>query len=93
VSSKEGDFITWGAMTLDLVNTRSSLLDTIDAAKEASVDYYLFVQSAYSQYREGVIYDKGKDMGEDDGLEETAPEGADLFSGESKTQEGLSPER
>lgn len=39
------------------IHQRSTLLDAVDAAKESSVDYYLFVQSAYYQYRRGQLYD------------------------------------
>lgn len=42
---------------LEVVQRRADLLDAIDAAREASVDYYLFVQSAYYQDRHAVIND------------------------------------
>lgn len=46
------------AETLDLINTRYELLEATKAAKESSVDYYLFMQSAYYQYRNGLVKDK-----------------------------------
>lgn len=49
--------ITMGARAVDLVDTRAGLMDAIKTAKESSVDYYLFVQGAYFQHREGVLYD------------------------------------
>lgn len=46
-----------GLKAVDLIDTRAHMLDAIKAAKEASVDYYLFVQGAYAQYRRGLLYD------------------------------------
>jgi phospholipid-binding lipoprotein MlaA len=43
--------------TIRLINTRANLLEAVEAAKSSSVDYYLFMQSAYYQYREGVLND------------------------------------
>lgn len=51
------DKITISARALDIIDTRAGLLDAVEAAKESSVDYYLFMQSAYYQYRRGVLYD------------------------------------
>ncbi|MCC6221369.1 MAG: VacJ family lipoprotein [Deltaproteobacteria bacterium] len=42
---------------LDIVSSRASALEAVKAAKESSVDYYLFSQSAYYQYRTGLLYD------------------------------------
>jgi phospholipid-binding lipoprotein MlaA len=42
---------------LDIVQTRASLLEAIKTGKESSLDYYLFAQGAYHQYRLGLIYD------------------------------------
>jgi phospholipid-binding lipoprotein MlaA len=49
--------IVIGLKTLQLLQTRLDLKDAIDASKESSLDRYLFVQSAYYQYRHGRIYD------------------------------------
>ena len=46
-----------GAKVLEAIDTRVSLLDAVETAKESSVDYYLFVQSAYYQHRRGILYD------------------------------------
>lgn len=46
-----------GATLLDYVNTRADMLEAIKSAKEASVDYYLFAQSAWFQVRQNQIYD------------------------------------
>jgi phospholipid-binding lipoprotein MlaA len=42
------------------VNRRSALIEPIETAKESSVDYYLFVQAAYHQMREGLIHDRAQ---------------------------------
>jgi phospholipid-binding lipoprotein MlaA len=46
-----------GARTVDLVNTRAIYADTIEKAKESSIDYYTFVRNAYLQRRVGLIND------------------------------------
>jgi phospholipid-binding lipoprotein MlaA len=51
------DKITIGGQTIDILQTRVNLDEAIKAGKESSVDYYLFVQGAYTQYRRGVLYD------------------------------------
>ena len=50
--------ISGGLRGIDAVQTRADLLDAVDAAKDASVDYYLFIQSAYYQHRNNVINDR-----------------------------------
>jgi phospholipid-binding lipoprotein MlaA len=63
--NSDDDFlINLGYRALFIIDKRSSLLEAVDTGKGASLDYYLFVQSAYYQYRRGVIYD-GKIPGED----------------------------
>lgn len=49
--------IAAGKTALDAINTRASLLDAVESAKDASLDYYLFTQSAYHQLRQNHIYD------------------------------------
>ena len=44
-----------GVSAIQFVNVRASLLDAVESAKESSLDYYVFVQSAYDQYRDGII--------------------------------------
>ncbi len=48
---------TFTASTLRFVDIRAGLLEAVEAGKDSSLDYYLFVQSAYHQHRQGVIYD------------------------------------
>jgi phospholipid-binding lipoprotein MlaA len=64
-SLSAGTKVAIAATTLGVkvVHTRAGLLQAIEAAKESSVDYYLFAQGAYYQYRHGLVTD-GKD--EDD---------------------------
>lgn len=49
------DKAEWGGDVLDGVQTRADGEEALKSAKEASVDYYLFMQSAYYQYREGKL--------------------------------------
>jgi phospholipid-binding lipoprotein MlaA len=51
------------ALGVKLINTRAGLLQAVETAKESSLDYYLFTQGAYYQYRNGVITD-GAEMNE-----------------------------
>lgn len=57
--------IQLGARGLSLVHTRAGLIQAIETGKESSMDYYLFVQGAYYQYRHGLLTD-GKDDEESD---------------------------
>ncbi len=47
--------ISSGAGTGRVINRRSQMIPNVRSAKEASLDYYLFVQSAYTQYRRGLV--------------------------------------
>ncbi|RIL10926.1 MAG: ABC transporter [Proteobacteria bacterium] len=49
--------IQFGLKGLQVIDTRAGLIDAVEAARESSVDYYLFIQGAYHQHRRGVIYD------------------------------------
>ena len=57
--------IQLGARGLTLVHTRAGLIQAIETGKESSMDYYLFVQGAYYQYRHGLVTD-GKDEDDDE---------------------------
>jgi phospholipid-binding lipoprotein MlaA len=61
------------ALGMRTVNTRAGLLQAIEAAKEGSVDYYLFVQGAYYQNRYGLLTD-GADV-EDEVLKDEPQDG------------------
>lgn len=55
------------AYGLKLIHTRAGLIQAVETAKESSLDYYLFVQSAYYQYRYGLMTDgKSEDSDDDD---------------------------
>ena len=55
--SGDGEEITIGATVIEGIDDRSRLLDAVEAAKDASVDYYSFVKNSYHQHRQNVIYD------------------------------------
>ena len=44
---------------VDLVNRRALVLDELAAEREAAIDFYVAVRSAYLQYREGLVKDRG----------------------------------
>jgi phospholipid-binding lipoprotein MlaA len=44
-----------GVGALNTIQTRADLIEAINTARESSLDYYLFTQGAYSQYREGLV--------------------------------------
>ena len=50
-------FILLGAHSVNLVNTRSQLLDEVQHAKAASFDYYVFVRHADEQRRRVLVAD------------------------------------
>lgn len=47
--------IGFGAGAFRVVDDRAGVIDAVDSAKGASLDYYSFVQSAYYQYRKGLL--------------------------------------
>lgn len=51
--------VSVSSRALDVLQTRTDLLEAVKAGKESSLDYYLFVQSAYYQHRAGVLNDAG----------------------------------
>jgi len=56
-------WVTVGTRALEFIDTRAKLEDAIKTAKESSIDYYLFMQGAYTQYRNGLINQRSsKDM-------------------------------
>lgn len=56
VSSLFGDLATLAAArVVQTVNTRSLLLDEVDAAREASFDFYIAVRTAYFERRQRLI--------------------------------------
>jgi phospholipid-binding lipoprotein MlaA len=79
--------ISSGIIALDFVRTRASLLDAVDAGKEASFDFYFFSQSAYYQYRAGVLYDG--DVPEEEEFEEgvaSAPVSPDIDAADPRPE-------
>ena len=50
-------YILIGVRAIDIVNERSLILEEARDAKEAAIDYYLFVRDAYFQRREALIKD------------------------------------
>lgn len=51
-------WVTVGTRALEFIDTRAKLEDAIKTARESSIDYYLFMQGAYTQYRNGLIQQK-----------------------------------
>ncbi len=49
--------VTVGLSAIDVVDTRRTLIDAVDAGKKGSLDYYTFVKNSYKQRRLALIYD------------------------------------
>jgi phospholipid-binding lipoprotein MlaA len=64
ISSSAKVVVAATSLGVRTVHTRSGLLQAIEAAKESSVDYYLFAQGAYYQYRHGVLTDGKEEEGD-----------------------------
>jgi phospholipid-binding lipoprotein MlaA len=64
---------TIGATTVNTLNFRSQVLKQVRDAKEASVDYYVFVRDAYDQNRRTKIRD---------GVEDSEERAEDLYFGD-----------
>jgi ABC-type transporter lipoprotein component MlaA len=47
-----------GPTVVETVNTRARYLETVEQAKDAAVDYYTFVRSAYLQRRAALVEDR-----------------------------------
>lgn len=52
-----GRVVTLPLTFVDVVNTRSMLLDEVENAKAGAFDYYVFIRDAYGQRREALIND------------------------------------
>jgi len=50
-------FVLLGGNVVNTVNTRAGVLQEVDDAKAASLDYYVFVRNAYFQRRQALIRD------------------------------------
>lgn len=55
----------WGAA---MIHYRAQLLEAVKAGRESSLDYYLFLQATYYQYRRNELYD-GKSSDQNDPFE------------------------
>jgi phospholipid-binding lipoprotein MlaA len=60
-----GRVVTLPLTVLDVVNTRSMLLNEVENAREASLDYYVSIRDAYAQRREALINDSAVRREED----------------------------
>jgi phospholipid-binding lipoprotein MlaA len=86
LNSSDRFAISTGLTALDVVQTRTDLIEDLEAARKGTLDFYLAAQSAYNQRRRGLLYDgnppDGDEMYEDeefgDSLEEDAAEPAAL---------------
>jgi phospholipid-binding lipoprotein MlaA len=74
------------ALGIKAVHTRAGLLQAIEAGKESAVDYYLFAQGAYYQYRQGVLND-GIEEEEEEDLEVEGDLELSFDSGEGVSRE------
>ena len=79
MNSNDALALSFGTKSLYAVDKRAGLAEAIDAAKEASVDYYYFMQGAYTQYRRGQIYD-GNPPVEPGSEDEDGGSGPDVFT-------------
>jgi phospholipid-binding lipoprotein MlaA len=50
-------YVTMGSTAVQIVNFRAGVLDDVRSAKQASLDYYVFVRNAYLQHRDALIED------------------------------------
>jgi phospholipid-binding lipoprotein MlaA len=58
--------VTSTAIGVKFIHTRAGLIQAIEAAKESSVDYYLFLQGAYYQHRHGLLTDGADEEDEEE---------------------------
>ncbi len=53
-----------GAGIINIVNARAQVLDEVQQAKSASLDYYVFVRNAYYQRRKALVNDQKEESGD-----------------------------
>jgi phospholipid-binding lipoprotein MlaA len=53
-------YILFGVNAVDVVNSRSLVLDEVRTAKEGALDYYVFVRNAYQQRRQALVHDRAE---------------------------------
>src|SRR5262249_40137030 len=51
-------YVLLGLNAVDIVNSRSRVIDEVRSAKGAALDYYAFVRNAYEQRREALVNDQ-----------------------------------
>ena len=68
LSANEDTFLTLVTTSLEAVNGLVGNIKAIEAARQASVDYYLFAQGAYYQHRENLVTDG--EMSDDEFLDD-----------------------
>ncbi len=54
-------YATISAGAVNAVNARAQVIEEVKDAKEASLDYYVFVRNAYHQRRDALIHDQKQD--------------------------------
>jgi phospholipid-binding lipoprotein MlaA len=84
MSSGEAWAVGTGVKSLHFINVRAGLLEAIESAKESSLDYYLFMQSAYGQYRDGLIKGARGEAVQDEFEDDLQSEGPALYGGGAK---------
>lgn len=52
-----------GAGVINIVNARAQIIDEVQSAKEAALDYYVFVRNAYYQRRVALVNDQREEDG------------------------------
>jgi len=57
VTTFTDSLIVTGGTTVNLVNARSRVLKDVENAKDAALDYYVFIRNAYLQHREALVND------------------------------------
>ena len=62
--------ISVGGNSFAYIQYRAAVDQAVRAAKESSLDYYLFVRAAYAQLRQGYIYDGNPPGDEDDSFDD-----------------------
>jgi phospholipid-binding lipoprotein MlaA len=77
-SDDESTIISFAGQGLWILQTRADLVEAIETGRKSSIDYYLFAQAAYYQYRLGLVYEGQPELNEDEEFgDETFGEGAE----------------
>jgi phospholipid-binding lipoprotein MlaA len=91
-NNNDTTIINASGQALYVLQTRADLIEAIETGKESSVDYYLFAQAAYYQYRLGLIYEGERVASDEEFGDESFGDDDEFGSSEEESLSSLNSE-